>query len=129
MRRFEEQWRRLARTAGTPGPAVPPAPDEGQVAVLMARGRERSATESDPFGRRAPRWALPAAAVLVLYVLALPVTERAWTNTLALENPLKLVPRAPAVPPPPVPTPPAVPRPPVTGSTEWLETLMKEMQP
>ena len=107
MSDFERRWRRLARTAGKASSTASRAPDRLQVESWMARGREGAARGSEtPY--RVPGWALPAAALVLLYAVALPVSGRAWTNTLKLETPLSLVPRPPTVPAPPVPSPPSV---------------------
>jgi hypothetical protein len=129
MSRFDQRWRVLARSARRAPQSLPVPPPLERVQAILVRGREEAAQAPDTFVERTRGWALPAAAVLLLYVLAAPAVDQAWTNTLALENPLTLVPRAPVVPPPPVPSPPPVPRLPLRGSTEWLENLMKEMQP
>ena len=133
MSPFEDRWRGLARTAGqAPEPGTTP-PDPGWVAEAMARAAEASAPPRRLIPDWAPDWVLPAAAVLVLYVLALPAAEAAWhtvRTSRALTNPLAAVPRAPRVPTPPIPIPPPLPRPPVaSGSTELLEMLLKEMKP
>lgn len=133
MSPFEERWRQLARSAGrAPEPETAP-PDRDRVRGAMLRGRAAGAPPRRLLPEWAPDWALPAAAILVLYALALPAAEAAWhtvRTSETLANPLNAVPRAPRVPTPPVPTPPPLPRPPVaSGSTELLEILLKEMQP
>jgi hypothetical protein len=129
MSGFEKRWHTLARAAGKAGSAPSRAPDRRQVESWMVLGRSEAVRQARTPARLLPGWVLPAAALVLLYALALPVSGRAWTNTLTLENPLSLVPRPPVVPSPPVPSPPSVPRLPLRGSTDWLDSLMKEMHP
>jgi hypothetical protein len=128
MSGFDERWRALTRAAGrAPEPRLVPLRWEwtDSLATRPAPAERPSARRRGP----ALSWALPAAVVALLYALALPALEPAWTNVRTLTNPLEAVPRAPTVPSPPVPAPPPLPRPPVTrGSTEVLKGLMKEMQ-
>ena len=130
MSGFEKRWRTLARSARR-APEPPPVPlRSGWVTLAVARTRSRAEPSKRRLPGWAPQWALPAAAVLLLYALALPAVEPAWASVRGLTNPLAAVPRAPRVPTPPVPAPPSLPRPPVvSGSTEVLQKLMKEMQP
>lgn len=129
MRGFDDRWRALTRAAGR-APEPPLVPLRWEWAESLAT---RPAPEEQPSARLrgpAPGWALPVAVVALLYALALPALEPAWTTVRTLTNPLEAVPRAPTVPSPPVLAPPPLPRPPVTsGSTEVLKDLMKEMQP
>jgi hypothetical protein len=130
MSDFEERWRTLARSARS-APERPLVPLRSEWATFaLARKRGGAEPSKKTFVGWGPDWALPAAAVALLYALALPVVEPAWNSMRMLRNPLAAVPRAPRVPTPPVPAPPALPRPPGAGeSTELLQKLMKEMQP
>jgi hypothetical protein len=129
MSRFDERWKALTRAArGAPEPPLVPLRSEW-LEGLEAKRRERAAPAPRTWSGWAPEWALPAAAVLLLYALALPAVGEAWASARSLTHPLAAVPRAPSFPSPPVPTPPPLPRPPVAGGSEILQNLIKEMQP
>jgi len=126
VRGFDERWRALARSASRSADRGPTARESAEAAVRALRARPRGAA---PDGRGLP-WMVPAAAVLVLYALALPALSQAWAAARSLAASPLVLPRPPAVAPPPLPAPPRLPTPPtVPGSTELLNSVLKEMQP
>jgi hypothetical protein len=135
---FEARWRRLARAAH--GAPKAPLPDlsEAMLERVLAAARAHStphpragfASIGRSWALRGSSWVAPAAALLALYLAAVPALARALTNVRGLSLSLRDAPRPPRAPALTLPAPPGLPHPPRPPETAALwGALRKEIQP
>jgi len=123
--RFDERWRRLARSAGrAPEPPFGPPPLH-----LVSRALGAAPASSAESWRL---WWGPVAAAALLCGSALPFVEGALQAAASLDVSLRDLPRPPTLPTPPLPRAPILPKPPAlptAGGALDLFLAPKETRP